>query len=782
MVIKSSLIRKVVFAISSLFFSFNAQAQHPYEVHGYVVDAASGQILKNVVVKQKNTIVGRSNDKGYYIVSVPPYSNTLLFEHDAYSDTSISLEINADTTLNINLVPIDYRYDKFQEFTAHNNRLNEMEAGKLVADLQQLELLPQLGDEPDLFRSLHKLPGVDLGNEINAALNIRGGSNDQNLILYNGIQVYKPTQLFNTLSFQLSPVEEASLYRGAAPARFGGRLSSVIDIRSLDGIAKEQSADFSLSLTSAKFRISTPIKQDKSSMTLSVRRSYIDLLFPGLFFDGDNAFNFYDINFKFNREFDNKARMSVFSLFTKDNLLLSFEDSDTAGGVTGTTTYKNGIFTYNYLGGFDFEKQLKKNLYAKFSAAYSGNALRLFFSEQNLSQPQGFPVLSETHFNFGNYDIVLNADFSSNHNNKHHLNYGTNVIYHTYATGVLVERNEDNLGNELESETTGESQPLSSTEIAFYGEDTWQVSDKLSIIGGLRLVYYNQDGYSPFLVEPRLRSYYRIDDKTAWRISYARNNQFSHFISYASGNFLSARWVPATENAQVQNSNIVTTGISRQLKSGLVLDGEAYYKQMNNILISEDGFINDILNWENLIIPGEGRAYGFETFIQGTKKHFAFMASYGLSWAQRRYDGINSDQFFNYDFDRRHMLKSNFSYIRGNDDVIAVNYLIGSGRPFSVPNSKYRDIDGRIILGYDEINNYRSKFYHRIDLSYTRYTFRNLGVESFFKFTLYNAFMNQNASQLFVELDKTVQQGIVYKANSVSYLVFIPSLSYNLKF
>jgi hypothetical protein len=369
-----------------------------------------------------------------------------------------------------------------------------------------------------------------------------------------------------------------------------------------------------------------------------------------------------------------------------------------------------------------------------------------------------------------------------NRNNKHNLNFGANVISHTYATGVLVERNEDIFGNEIASETTGEADPTRSMELALYGEDEWKVKERLTAIGGLRAVYYIQDGYSAFLLEPRLRAHYQIDELTSWRFSYARNNQLSHFLSYASGNFLSARWVPATESAPVQNSDIFTTGLSRRLKSNLVLDVEAYYKHMDNILISEDGFINEVLNWENLVIPGEGRASGFEASLQGSKEHFTFLASYSLSWAQRKYDGINIDVFFDFYFDRRHIIKTNFALTTRNDDVFSANYLLGSGRPFSVPNSKYRDIDGRIILGYDEINNYTSKFYHRLDLSYSRFMFRNSGIESYFRFTLYNAFMNQNASQLRVELDKSVQQGIVYKASALSYLVFIPSLSYNLRF
>lgn len=755
-----------------------AEAQTPYEIHGYVVDSFSGQVLKNATITSKGEIVARTNSLGYYTVSVSPYEGEYTFEHSSYLGVIHKFYITDDTAINIALIPLQKNFEQFQELTANRSRLDEVEPGKVVAPVNMLERLPQLGDEPDLFRSLQKLPGVDFGNEINAVLNVRGGSNDQNLILYNHIPVYKSTQLFNTLSFQIAPVDEVTVYRGTNPARFGGRLSSVVDITSLDGIAKKASAEFGLSLTSARFKLNTPIKPNKSSLSLSARRSYIDLLFPSLFFEGDNAFNFYDINLKFNRELKGNARMSIFSLFTKDNLLLNTDITDSLG----TTSYKQGVFTYNLVSGIKFQKRFRKNLFGELSGAYTGNALRLLFTEQNLGQPAGFPVLAETHFNFGNYDIIVNGDLYANLNNKHQLNFGTNLISHSYATGILVERNEDNLGNELESETTGEGDPERTIEVALYGEDEWTYSDKMRVNAGLRTVFYSHENYSKFFIEPRLRFRYSTSDDGAFKFGYSRNNQFSHFISYASGNFFSARWVPATEKAPAQNSDLITAGYTHHLKSNLIVEAEAYYKRMNNILISEDGFLGDVLNWENLVIPGSGRAYGLELFTYGRKEHFSFMASYALSWAQRKYEGINNDEFFNYDFDRRHMLKANMIYTRGNDDQIAFNYAVGSGRPFSVPNSKYRDIDGRIILGYDEINNYRSTFYHRLDVSYSRYMFRNSTVENFLKFTIYNALMNQNASQLFVELNKNVVSGIVYNVNTVSYLVIIPSISYNLRF
>jgi hypothetical protein len=390
--------------------------------------------------------------------------------------------------------------------------------------------------------------------------------------------------------------------------------------------------------------------------------------------------------------------------------------------------------------------------------------------------------LSETHFNFGNYDLILNADMYSNKLRTHSINYGANLMLHTYATGVLLERNEDYLGNELESETTGTNVPERSYELAFYGEDEYIFSDHAKIIGGLRSVFYANDDYTKVMFEPRLRMHYTINQNTSWRVAYSKNHQVSHFISYASGNFFSARWVPATTLAPVQSSNIVTASVVHKLKKNLTIEAEAYLKQMDDILISKDGFIGEVLNWENLIIPGEGNAYGFELFTQGHKKHFSFMASYGLSWANRMYSGVNGEQFFDYEFDRRHMLKANFVFKMRNQDQIAMNYVLGSGRPFSVPNSKYRDIDGRIILGYDEINNFRTQYYNRLDVNYTRMVFRNSGVENFFRFSIYNALMNQNPNQLLVELDKSVQQNIVYKASTISYLVIIPSISYNIKF
>jgi hypothetical protein len=777
--ISFSSLKKLCFLITSLFLFSHASGQHQFEVSGYTLDSSTGQVLKNVNITLNKVLVAKSNNLGYYMVSVPPYENELTFEHSSYLGVIKQLNINGNTILNVALQAQSTDFKTFLEPSTETNRLLETEAGKIVLPLKEFDHGSHLASEPDLFRSIHKLPGVDFGNEINAVLNVRGGSNDQNLILYNGIPVYKPTQLFNTLSFQIAPVEEATLYRGPSPAKFGGRLSSVLNIKSLDGIAKEPTAEFALSLASVKFKVATPLKLNKSSMSLSLRRSYIDLLMPGLFNDGDNAFNFYDINFKFNRLLKDNARFSFFTLFTKDNLLLSSESTDPN---LGTTTYKDGVFTYNLLSGVDLEKQFRKNLFGKLSLAYSGNALRLLLSELNLKQAAGLPVLSETHFSFGNYDMIVNADLYSNRFNKHRLNYGANVVNHTYATGVLVERNEDNLGNELESETTGENTPETSTEIALYAEDEFDFSDKVNVIGGFRGVYYSKDSYSRLLLEPRIRMRFQINEKSAWRIAYSKNHQFSHFLSYANGNYFSARWVPATENAPVQSSSILTGSIVHRLKNNLIVEAEAYYKQMDDIIISKDGFIGEVLNWENLIIPGEGKSYGVELFTKGTKEHIDFMASYSLSWAKRRYSGINADQYFDYDFDRRHMLKLNFSYRRSNYDRVAVNYVLGSGRPFSLPNSKYRDIDGRIILGYDEINNYRANYYNRLDISYNRMVFRQSGVENYFNISVYNVLMNQNPSQIFSELDKSVQQGIVYRASAISYLVIIPAVSYNIKF
>ena len=782
MKIKPLTLKKLSLLLFALMTYMSSQAQYEFEVYGYVYDSTSGQILKNAEISLKGEVVGKSNSMGYYQISVPPYENELTFEHNTHLGTIYKINVESNRRFDVALIPITTDYETFKEPSADASRLGEVESGKMIAPIAFLDKIPQLGDEPDLFRSLQRLPGIDFGNESNVVLNVRGGSHDQNQILYNGVPVYKSTQLFNTLSFQIAPVDELALYKGSSPARFGGRLSSDVDINTLDGIAKEPSAEFALSLTSAKFKLTSPIKPNKSSMSLSLRRSYIDILFPGVFFEGENTFNFYDINFKFNREINPTTRMSFFSLFTKDNLLLSQESTDTSAGVGTTTTYKTGVFTYNLVSGVQVNKRFNKNLFGEFTGAFSGNALRLLFTEQNLNQPVGQPVLAETHFNFGNYDIVLNADMYANRFNKHSLNFGVNVINHNYATGVLKERNEDIAGTELESETTGESDPERTFEIAAYVEDEFKYNDKLDVIVGLRAVQYQHPELSKIMGEPRVRLRYEIDDKSAWRASFSRNNQVSHFLSYASGNFYSARWVPATEKAPIQNSNFFSTSYIRKLNSNLIVEAEAYYKKMNNILISEDGFLGDVLSWENLVIPGEGKSYGFEVYTAGQKEHFSFAASYALSYAKRRYDGINSDEYFDYDFDRRHMFKSSLVYERRNEDEVSFNYTLGTGRPFSVPNSKYRDIDGQLILGYDEINNYRSSFYHRVDVSYTRYMFKNATVQNFIRFSVYNALMSHNASQLFVELDKTVISGVKYKVSSVSYLVIIPSISYNLRF
>ncbi|HEY4062853.1 MAG TPA: TonB-dependent receptor [Puia sp.] len=767
-----------------LFFGFassmGAFAQVKHTISGSVRSASTGEsiIRATIIVADKNIGV-TTNDYGFYSLTLPDGQYTLIISAVGREAQTIPLTLRENRELTTLL---GEQPGQLQEVTvsgpARGRSIRRAQMGIEHVTPGETKNIPVLFGEQDLLKTLQLLPGVQSAGEGNSGLNVRGGSADQNLILLDEAPVYNAAHLLGFFStFNSDAIKDVTLYKGGMPAQYGGRLSSVVDVRMNEGNNQDLHVSGGLGLISAKLEAEGPIEKGQSSFLVTARRTYADLflkLSPDSTTKG-NSLYFYDLNAKLNFTLGSRDRLYLSGYFGRDNLA----SGDVFGLNWGNAT---GTLRWNHTFG--------PRLFSNTSLIYSDYNYTLKLSNNG----SGFNVRSELN------DLNVKEELQWYLNPRNNLRIGFNTIYHTLSPASLTGAGPNSGFNDTSF------QRRYALDNVFFAGNEWKASEKINVSYGIRVTAFSALGSGDFYdvngagqvtdtlhtssgqvvktyVTPELRAAvsYQLDGVSSVKASYAGNTQNMHLISTAGAGFPTDRWVASNNLIRPERSHQVSLGYYRNLSENKYeLTVEAYYKALENQIDYRDGanLISEGII-EKELLYGKGRAYGVEWLLKKKTGRLTGWIGYTYSRSQRRIDGINDDQWYNAFQDRPHDISVVGMYKLNRKWALSATWVYNTGNAVSFPSGKYRE-DGRTVYYYSERNGYRMPAYHRLDLGATVQLKQRRHWSSELAFGVYNAYARNNAFLITFRDNKTDPD----KTEAVQTTLFsaVPFISYNFKF
>jgi Outer membrane receptor proteins, mostly Fe transport len=785
-----------LFTLSFSFMIFsNLSAQDNVTLSGYVKDQANGETLIGATIFLKEIEKGATtNVYGFYSISVPPENYSLEVSYLGFNKLSLNINLNENQKLNLEMVEESSDIEEIvvvAEREDQNVTNNEISTQKLgIATIQKM---PALLGEVDIIRSIQLLPGVSTVGEGATGFNVRGGSIDQNLVLLDESPVYNSSHLFGFFSvFNPDAVKDVKLYKGGIPARYGGRLSSILDVRMKEGNNKKLSIKGGVGFIFSRLSVEAPFAKGKGSFIVAGRRSYIDILAKPFLNDdlSDTELNFYDLTFKTNYTINDRNRVFFSGYNGRDN----FRFGEDAGFNWGNNTLS---LRWNHL----FSDRLFSNitLYRSrydYELAFGGEADNRFDWNASILNYAFKPELS----------FYLNPD--------NLITFGGQSIYYTFEPGNAVGVSE------------GESTDISldkkfAWENSIYIENEQTLNDRFSLNYGLRFSHFNYLGEGTKFIfeenglgerktptgveffesgesiqtyqnfEPRLSAKFQLDQKTSLKLGYNRTAQYLHLISNSTASTPVDVWTPSTNNIEPQIADQIGLGLFKNFKNNAFETSiEVYYKDYRNLTEYIEGanlFLNQFLEGE--LVNGVGRAYGIELYAEKKKGKFTGWVSYTFSRTERRVDGINRSEWFPSRFDQPHSLSVTGFYDVGKRWTLSANFVLNSGTPATFPTSRIEQQG--YVIPYNSLesrNNVRIPAYHRLDLAATLKPKEKEGkrFRSEWVFGVYNAYNRRNPFTIFFRQDQNrALANVPVNTEAVRFSVvgnFIPSVSWNFKF
>jgi hypothetical protein len=788
----------------ALGLSFGVNGQKKYTVSGTISEAASNETLIGVTILVQSLKTGVvTNEYGFYSLTLPEGEYTLQVSYLGFQTLTATLSLFDDKKLNLQL---EEEAEQLEEVVVTENvekldiRKPQMSVNTL--SVETIKKIPTILGEVDVIKSILLLPGVSNAGEGASGFNVRGGAVDQNLILLDEATIFNSSHLFGFFSvFNPDAIKDVKLFKGGIPARYGGRVSSVLEIFQKEGNSKEIKVNGGLGAVASRLLVEGPIVKDKAAFLIGGRASYAHLFLP--IFDIDNTAYFYDLNTKLNYKINENNNVFLSGYFGRD--VFGINDSF-------VNTYGNAVlnFRWNHL----FSEQLFSNLSLIYSDYYYG--LKLDFVGFN--------------WNSGIQNFNLKYDLKHYLSDKFQLNYGINNIYYRFNPGKIEPSRPDS--GILEEQLIQKY----ADELAVYIDAEHKVSDKLSLNYGLRFSYFNRLGqdeinvyannepvvFDPFTltyqeadpietiypgrnkslasftnVEPRVAMAYSFNDQNSIKASYTRLAQYLHLLSNTSSPTPLDVWTPSGPFVKPQLLDQYALGYFRNIKNGeYSFETEVFYKDIDNRIDYIDG-ANLIANnaIERVILNGEARAYGLEVLFRKNEGKFQGWLAYTLSKSEQRTPGripavdtgrtnretgINLGEWYNTPYDRPHDISIFASYELNPKWSFNSNLIYQTGRPTNYPIGQF-EFQGLVVPYYGLRNQERLPAYHRIDVSATLIPEKNKNrkLQTEWVFSIYNLYNRMNAASINFRSNEDTG---VNEAVRTSIFGIVPAVTYNFKF
>jgi len=742
-------------------------AQH-ITISGYVSDKKSGERVTGAVVFVPSLQAGTaSNTFGFYSITVPTGDSAILNgAYVGYSTFERKISLAQNVTINIAL-------DESRELaevviSGEKAALHQRtQMSSIDLPIQTIKSLPAFLGEPDIMKAIQLLPGVQAGNEGTSGLYIRGGSPDQNLILLDGVPVYNASHLFGFFSvFNADAIRSVEVIKGGFPARYGGRLSSVIDINMKEGDKNKIHGEGGIGIIASRFTLEGPLSKGKSSFMVSGRRTYIDAL-AAPFMRGDNkgGYYFYDLNGKANFTLSKKDHLYVSGYLGNDKFYFSNKSGDSAS----STSFSGGIKWGNITGVGRWNHEFSPKLFGNLTTYYS--QYKFTVSAENGSVNNGVKDNFALKYISGIYDLAAKYDFDIIPSPGHYIKAGVGVIAHTYTPGAQTTK--INVGGTNADTTIGQD-AIYSTETDAYIEDDVMITKLLKANIGLHMAGFKVRDKFYTSLQPRLALRYLISEQLSAKASFVQMNQYINLLTNSSIGLPTDLWVPSTDRIAPQLSRQAAAGLAYTHKAGYEVSLEGYYKTMDNIIEYKEGasFFNSSTGWEDKVEAGKGKSYGAEVFIQKKKGKFTGMLGYTLSWTNRTFANLNNGATFPYKYDRRNDFKVAGVYTISKRIEVSAEWVYGTGNAITLPIGYYQGINGQDITVYGDRNAYRMPSYHRGDVS-IRFSKEKPRWTRAWILGAYNVYNRKNPFFIYQENGNFKQ---------VSLFPVIPSISYQFKF
>ncbi|MDN5214333.1 TonB-dependent receptor [Fulvivirgaceae bacterium BMA12] len=771
-----------------LLSAFQELYAQKFTISGYIKDKNTGEVLIGANIYNKENYQGTtSNNYGFYSLTLPADSMKLMFSYVGYQSVEVTLNLDKDTEINIGLedvvaldeIVISGR-EEIQEVT---------QMSKINVPIAQIKAMPALLGEVDVLKVLQLLPGIQSGTEGSSGLYVRGGGPDQNLILLDGVPIYNASHLFGFFSvFNADAINNVDLIKGGFPARYGGRLSSVIDITMKEGNHEKLRGEGAIGLISSKLTLEGPINE-RTTFLFSGRRTYIDLLARPLIkaaTEGDEVagYYFYDLNAKINHKFSNRDRVYLSGYFGNDDAYSRYKENYDTGVEKVFYEDEFGLDWGNIIAAMRWNHVFNPKFFSNLTLTYSRYRFDIFENyKEERTTPNGVDNEDESISYFsGIRDFAAKMDFEFIPNPNHYIRFGINGINHTFNPGILSYK------STLESDTTLGSFKTSANEFAAYLEDDIKVTDHLKVNAGIHISAFDVEDELYTSFQPRLAVRYLLSNGLSIKGSYAQMTQFIHLLTNGGIGLPTDLWLPSTRKVAPQESHQFAFGLAKTIKKQYEISVEAYYKEMDGLIEYKEGasFLNIDEDWQEKVETGRGESYGAELFVQKKTGKFTGWVGYTLSWSNRQFDNLNFGRSFPYKYDRRHDISITGVY-KVNDRIdISGAWVYGTGNSITLPISKYNGFryegnfwfrGGNPITYHGERNGYRMRSYHRLDFSISFSKQKKWGTR---KWTIgtYNTYSTRNP--FFIDIGYHKNGGKKF----IQYSLFpiIPSISYSFKF
>ena len=794
--------RKTIGFVFLILLSILSHAQK-FTISGYLKDSETGESLIGATIIHAKTSSGSSaNTHGFYSLTLPKDSVVLLYSYVGYQPTSIRIFLKRDTVININLQSATLLNEVIVSSTKADAIHETTKMSALTLPVEQIKALPAFMGETDILKVLQLMPGVQSGNEGSTGLYVRGGGPDQNLMLLDGVPIYNASHLFGFFSvFNADAINHVELIKGGFPARYGGRLSSVIDINMKEGSMKKIKGEGSIGLISAKVTVEGPIIKDKTSFIVSARRTYIDVLAQPIIrtqarrqgTKANGGYYFYDFNLKLNHIINPNNRLFFSTYLGNDKAYAKSKDKYVRDTIFTKVNDDFSLKWGNVITAARWNHVFGPKVFSNFTTTYSRYLFDISQKNETISSTPNLPaesMFSGIQYHSGIRDWAAKMDFDYLPSPNHFIRFGVNNIWHEFSPGVLAFRSSE------EGDTTIGAKVTKAYEAAVYIEDDWKIGSRLKLNAGLHASAFSVENQLYYSAQPRISSRLLLTDDFSFKASYSSMTQFIHLLTNVGIGLPTDLWVPATARIKPQQANQVAIGFAKTYKSQYEFSLEGYYKKMTNLIEYKDGasYLEIEGDWQDKVATnGHGKSYGMEVLVQKKTGTVTGWIGYTLSKAVRQFDELNFGKEYPYKYDRRHDISLAMTHEWNKRRDFSMVWVFGTGNSITLPIATYgvaSSMDSRISYGNNEVtyygdrNSYRMRSYHRLDLSFSWWKDKKWGQR---KWTVgvYNAYNRLNP--FFVNLEEDHGRfggGGFVRKRFIQYSLFpvIPSITYSFKF
>jgi outer membrane receptor for ferrienterochelin and colicin len=790
--------RTLLMFMAILLLSLTMSAQNKYTLSGYIEDAATSERLIAANVYDATSFTGTSsNNYGFFSLTLPEGTYEIVFSFIGYKNVVKSIDFTKNQRITVQLES-ELEIEGVEIIGEKGgSNLERTQVSMVNVPMRQIKQLPMLLGEADVIKAIQLLPGVQSGSEGSSGLYVRGGGPDQNLILLDGVPVYNVNHLFGFFSvFNPDAIKNVSLYKGGFPARFGGRLSSVLDISMKEGNMKELHGDISVGIISSKITLEGPIIKDKTSFIISGRRTYYDLLAKPFIaianaqYDNDDVtggYYFYDLNAKVNHTFSDRSRLYLSAYTGTDRIYIRNKYDYHWDGNHFEDVFDLDMNWGNITTALRWNYTLTPKLFSNVTATYSKYNFNMGIEEEytnltdDTSEKYGFG------YDSGIYDWSGKIDFDWFPSPDHSVKFGTNYTYHTFVPGVnalFIKDGETNI------DTTFGAKEIYAHEFRLYAEDNFRIGKNLKANIGLHFSGFQVENSFYTSLEPRASIRYKASNRLSLKAAYSTMSQYILLLTTSRISLPTDLWLPVTDKIKPMKSHQFAAAAVYQINDQLEVSVEGFYKTMENVIEYKEGasFLSVQNDWEDKITFGNGNAYGGEFLLKKDVGKTTGWIGYTLSWSWREFEELNFGERFPAKYDRRHDVGIAITHKFNEKYDIGVVWVYGTGNSVSLGMQQYQGAEipnswyWSQLTHYESRNNYRMPAYHRLDIGLNYHKKKKRG-NATWNLSAYNAYNRKNPFYMFVGYEDNWNYTQSHKElKIISIFPIIPSLSYSFSF